>query len=175
MEPRKRRKARRERIINPPAKVILPKNRGKCAKYSSMGQVGNTNSVIRSCKSRLHPVNPQVAKIVRPRNARTAAPHLPRTVIFCVFGAKKRQHAAERPKSVRLSSTCHHRTPSTHAEPPTNPYRTQKNTLPRLNARRGRRRSPSRGHLSARVKPNCDAVDELSEPQAQRGIIEAAS
>ena len=95
MEPRKRRKARRERIINPPAKVILPKNRGKCAKYSSMGQVGNTNSVIRSCKSRLHPVKPQVAKIVRPRNARTAAPHLPRTVIFCVFGAKKRQHAAK--------------------------------------------------------------------------------
>ena len=95
MEPRKRRKARRERIINPPAKVILPKNRGKCAKYSSMGQVGNTNSVIRSCKSRLHPVKPQVAKIVRPRNARIAAPHLPRTVIFCVFGAKKRQHAAK--------------------------------------------------------------------------------
>ncbi len=95
MEPRKRRKARRERIINPPAKVILPKNRGKCAKYSSMGQVGNTNSVIRSCKSRLHPVKPQVAKIVRPRNARTAAPHLPRTVIFCAFGTKKRQYAAK--------------------------------------------------------------------------------
>ena len=64
-------------------------------KYSSTGQVGSMNSVIRSCKSRLHPVKPQVAKIVRPRNARTAAPHLPRTVIFCVFGAKKRQHAAK--------------------------------------------------------------------------------
>ena len=95
MEPRKRRKAHRERIINPPAKVILSKNRGKCAKYSSTGQVGNKNSVIRSCKSRLHPVKPQVAKIVRQQNARTAAPHLPRTVNFDVFGAKKRQHAAK--------------------------------------------------------------------------------
>ena len=90
-----RRKARRGRTINPPTKVILSKNRGKCAKYSSTGQVGNMNSVIWSCKSRSHPIKPQVAKIVRRRNARTAAPHLPRTVIFCVFGAKKRQHAAK--------------------------------------------------------------------------------
>lgn len=88
METRKRRKARREKIINPPAKVILSKNRGKCAKYSSTGQVGSMNSVIRSCKSRLHPVKPQVAKIVRRRNARTAAPHLPRTVIFAYSGLK---------------------------------------------------------------------------------------
>ena len=68
-----RRKARRGRTINPPTKVILSKNRGKCAKYSSTGQVGNMNSVIWSCKSRSHPVKPQVAKIVRRRNARIAA------------------------------------------------------------------------------------------------------
>ena len=90
-----RRKARRGRTINPPTKVILSKNRGKCAKYSSTGQVGNMNSVIWSCKSRSHPIKPQVAKIVRRRNARTAAPHLPRTVIFCAFGTKKRQYAAK--------------------------------------------------------------------------------
>ena len=95
MEPRKRRKACRERIINPPAKVILSKNRGKCAKYSSTGQVGNTNSVIRNRSSRLHPAKAQVAGIVQQRNARTAALHLPRTVIFCAFGAKKRQHVAK--------------------------------------------------------------------------------
>lgn len=94
MEPRKRRKARCERIIDPPAKVILSKNRGKYAQFNDTGQVEGG-----------HPSIPPLINlrdlgfykspwIQIARNTRIRAPHLPRIVDLGAFGAKKRQHAA---------------------------------------------------------------------------------
>ena len=63
--------------------------------------------------------------------------------------------------------------------PPPAPYRrfaricTEKTTTCRRGIKKGHkpRLTISKGRMAARVKPNCDALDKLSKPQARRNII----
>ena len=81
-------------------------------------------------------------------------PDVPRTGIFCAFGRKKRQHAAGEPKRDARAKERRTANPSAQRTP-------DAQTL--------------KGRPPTKVEPNCDALDKLSGPLAQRSITQAES
>ena len=111
--------------------AILSEIEPQCAKYNCSGYLEDAKERSRHHSYRHWPGKPQVANF-RQRGMLAETPsHLPRTGIFCTFEPKKRQHAAGKAKSVRLSSTYHHRSPKHARRDRGNPPRdAKKRSLP---------------------------------------------